>query len=368
MEEPGRKARPGSTQENDIDTLILRPVVHVVKSKKKKIKKEKFDMDETIRIQKKRHNFVLMDKGFLNDNRLSFKAKGILAYLLSKPDNWHMTVPDLINHAQDKKSAIYAGLKELKAAGYFSKKPVRINGRVAFWDSVIYEDPADNPEFTKRCAALDEATCAPMAAPTTVLKQSLPDFQEIENQKLLPDFREVENVETENRDVLVINDYTKNESILQSCLSSQSDRKTDMTWTEDKSNHKKPACENESPPAEVESYSVLLERVRSQVDYPALIQTENPGLVNNLIWVMMDVVMTHQPSTMKIGRETKTLENIKQVYWQLNDEHIRYVIHQFQSQRGRIKKKTAYLRAMLYNSLHELEAHFVNAVRADGAL
>ncbi len=44
-------------------------------------------LNEIIRVKKCQNNFVMMDKTFLEDTRLSFKAKGILAYLLSKPDN-----------------------------------------------------------------------------------------------------------------------------------------------------------------------------------------------------------------------------------------------------------------------------------------
>ena len=79
--------------------------------------------NEIIRIQKKRNNFVMMDKGFLNDDRLSFKAKGILAYLLFKPDNWKVIIKDLINHAKDGKKAVYNGLRELKVSAVNSFEP-----------------------------------------------------------------------------------------------------------------------------------------------------------------------------------------------------------------------------------------------------
>ena len=42
-------------------------------------------LDEVIRVRKSPNSFVTMDKSFLEDSRLSYKAKGILAYLLSKP-------------------------------------------------------------------------------------------------------------------------------------------------------------------------------------------------------------------------------------------------------------------------------------------
>lgn len=46
-------------------------------------------MDNTngiIRVEKHTKNFVILNKVFLEDKRLSFKSKGILTYLLSKPD------------------------------------------------------------------------------------------------------------------------------------------------------------------------------------------------------------------------------------------------------------------------------------------
>jgi hypothetical protein len=39
-----------------------------------------------IRCQKKRHPYAQIDKTPLLDTRLSWKARGILAYLLTKPD------------------------------------------------------------------------------------------------------------------------------------------------------------------------------------------------------------------------------------------------------------------------------------------
>lgn len=40
--------------------------------------------DEVIRVRKSPNRFVVMDKTFLEDSRLSYKAKGILAYLLKE--------------------------------------------------------------------------------------------------------------------------------------------------------------------------------------------------------------------------------------------------------------------------------------------
>lgn len=100
-------------------------------------------LNKIIRIRRCPNNFVTMDKTFLEDTRLSFKATGILAYLLSKPDNWKVIVKNLVNYSADGKASVYAGLKELKECGYYQKVPVRDEkGRkILRWESTIYEVP-----------------------------------------------------------------------------------------------------------------------------------------------------------------------------------------------------------------------------------
>lgn len=71
-----------------------------------------------LRIKKKISNFVILDKTFLEDKRLSWKAKGLLAYLLSKPDDWQLYVEDLVKHSPDRHDAVYSIINQLKALGY----------------------------------------------------------------------------------------------------------------------------------------------------------------------------------------------------------------------------------------------------------
>ena len=100
-------------------------------------------LNEVIRVKKRPSNFVMMDKTFLEDDRLSYKAKGLLAYLLSKPDDWKVIVGNLVNSSKDGKASVYAGLKELKECGYYEKVPVRNEQgtRIIRWESTVYEMP-----------------------------------------------------------------------------------------------------------------------------------------------------------------------------------------------------------------------------------
>ena len=77
-----------------------------------------------IRVEKHTKNFVVINKNFLEDKRISFKAKGILTYLLSKPDNWQVMTSELIEASSDGEAAVRSALKELEKYGYYKKYPV----------------------------------------------------------------------------------------------------------------------------------------------------------------------------------------------------------------------------------------------------
>ncbi|MCB2308874.1 helix-turn-helix domain-containing protein [Clostridium estertheticum] len=96
----------------------------------------------TIRVQKNKDYSVISNVG-LNDANLSFKAKGILAYLLSKPDDWTCQVQDLSKNSTDGRDSVYNGLKELRASGYLIKRPIKVNGKVTEWEEILFEIPSE---------------------------------------------------------------------------------------------------------------------------------------------------------------------------------------------------------------------------------
>lgn len=75
-----------------------------------------------IRISKQPNQFSIIDHTIVKDPRLSFKAKGIICYILTKPDDWTINVTDLINQSSDSRTAIMSGLRELEKYGYISSQ------------------------------------------------------------------------------------------------------------------------------------------------------------------------------------------------------------------------------------------------------
>ena len=95
-----------------------------------------------IKIKKRENPYVQIDKRIYDDASLSWKAKGVLSYLLSKPDNWTIRVTDIIKKSTDGRDSVYSALRELRKAGYLLKAPIRDEkGKITEWIEELYEEP-----------------------------------------------------------------------------------------------------------------------------------------------------------------------------------------------------------------------------------
>jgi hypothetical protein len=114
-------------------------------------------MNNIIRVEHNKDNpYVIMNKGFFEDRNLSGKAKGILGYLLTKPDNWKVFISDLMNHFKDGETSIRAGLNELKKFNYMQRYPAYENKKISYWETVVYESPYPESQKIKRKAISNE--------------------------------------------------------------------------------------------------------------------------------------------------------------------------------------------------------------------
>lgn len=266
--------------------------------------------DEVIRVRKSPNRFVVMDKTFLEDSRLSYKAKGILAYLLSKPDDWKVIVGNLVNYSADGKASVYAGLKELKEYGYYEKVPIRNEQgtRIVRWESTIYENPS---------------------------LSLLTDFQEIENLN-------IENQLIENRG------HTNNYN----------------TKKLKANNNHVTSCQKETDhQADMQEVLCL---IRKNIDYAGLkiAHSDDMALVDEFVNIILDALLS-QSKTIRINGESKPRELVKSNLMKLTYFDIEHVLMQFKKQEKQIKKKQQYILSMLYHSPMELNAHYANLVQHD---
>jgi hypothetical protein len=79
-----------------------------------------------IRAARPDSNFYVLNKSISEDKRLSWGARGLLIFLLGKPDHWTVSPANLVNETaasakQSGRDAVYALLKELLTVGYLQR-------------------------------------------------------------------------------------------------------------------------------------------------------------------------------------------------------------------------------------------------------
>ncbi len=91
--------------------------------------------------------FTVVSNHVLEDARLSFKATGLLIYILSKPDNWHTSTQQLAKAKREGPDAVRTALSELERAGYVHRCRYQDKrGRWAFAITVFdHPQTGDNP-------------------------------------------------------------------------------------------------------------------------------------------------------------------------------------------------------------------------------
>lgn len=89
-------------------------------------------------------HFTQIPNAWVRDERLSFKARGLLVLILSHTAGWSLSINTLAKQNQEGKDAIRAAINELEMLGYLSRSQQNENGR--FGESIwTTNDPADIP-------------------------------------------------------------------------------------------------------------------------------------------------------------------------------------------------------------------------------
>ena len=111
----------------------------------------------------KEDNFVIIDKAFLLNEEISLKAKGLLALLLSYPDNWQFYKAEIVQHTTDKENSLNSGLKELIENGYIVRKQRKDeNGKFEGYEYHVYEKPSTEKPSTEKPSTEKPSTEKPI--------------------------------------------------------------------------------------------------------------------------------------------------------------------------------------------------------------
>jgi hypothetical protein len=94
-------------------------------------------------VKDREHPYRTMNISVLQDNRLSLEARGLLGYLLSKPDDWEVRFTDLLTYAGPncKEDRLRRILKELESFGYIQRTRKNVAHGKFEWVTTVFETP-----------------------------------------------------------------------------------------------------------------------------------------------------------------------------------------------------------------------------------
>jgi len=126
----------------------------------------------TIRVKKDANYFAASNEPF-NDERLSWEARGLMGYLLSKPNDWKVQQKDIINKGAAGERKVRRMLAELRKAGYMNRIRVTLEHNKFDWITEVYESPSQNPNPSSEVFKASSAFCTSAARTSAKLPDIL---------------------------------------------------------------------------------------------------------------------------------------------------------------------------------------------------
>jgi len=94
-----------------------------------------------IRVERMSQPYTMIANATLQDTSISLEARGLLTYLLSKPDTWAVVVTWLQDEMKVGREKLNRIIKELENAGYIETRVVRTEGKFAEYERIVHESP-----------------------------------------------------------------------------------------------------------------------------------------------------------------------------------------------------------------------------------
>ena len=104
---------------------------------------------EVIRVIKNK-NYTTISNQLFKNKTISLKAKGLMAYLLSLPNEWELSINGIVACSKEGRAAISSTIKELIESGYIERETIRDKGKFVGYDYFVFEQPkAEKPITVK---------------------------------------------------------------------------------------------------------------------------------------------------------------------------------------------------------------------------
>ena len=96
-------------------------------------------------------HFTILANEILRHPQLTLRARGLLALLLSYPDNWRTSSESLARVCPDGRDAIRTALRELETAGFIVRRKYQDDAGRWQSETIVFDTPQKSPELSTVC-------------------------------------------------------------------------------------------------------------------------------------------------------------------------------------------------------------------------
>lgn len=265
----------------------------------------------------KNENFTVMSNYHLRDKTIPLKAKGLLCYMLSLPDDWDYTLNGLASQHPDGKDAVRSAVNLLEKKGYLTRKQTfDKDGRFSHNEYTVYEFPQkDNPLLGKPLSE-NPTTENPTAVNPMAKKPSTENPTQLNT--YLPNTKEQNTYSTNNLP-------------------------TNQGWSG--------GCRRD-----------CVEHLKEKFEYDLLCYNIAPEKLDEIILIMAEVLCSTKP-TFKIEGEWISRKDVVTRLEMIDEGHIEYIFDYLERKKPKISNNKAYYLSMLYNAPIKMDSYITGNLR-----
>jgi hypothetical protein len=252
-------------------------------------------------------NYTVMSNYHLQDKKLSLKAKGLLSYMLSLPDDWDYSLKGLATGCKDGIDSVRSAVHELEDGGYLCRSKVRdARGRIIDYNYEIFELP-QKERIEKRPAPVPNSPSS--ENPTS-------GFPTLENP---------------------------------------------IQQNTNKQNTKRQSTNLSGQTAETEDFDQMATRVRAEfrekLEIDILAKRYAPEMLQELLDNIVEMYCCPL-KTQYIGKQAQTTKAIRLRLDKLTSQHVEYIFDVMANTTQPIKNIMAYLRTTILNAPTTMEHYY----------
>ena len=305
---------------------------------------------------KKEKDFVQIPNSILTSPDISLKAKGILALMLSLPDNWKFSIEGIASKCKESRECISNAIKELESAGYVKRTMKHgDDGKITGMEYEIFEEPYTVTEAEEHN---EEKPCEDKPCTANPSAEN-PLMEEPSEEKPLTDKPSTENPSMD----LPMKGNPSEENPWVNNTKTNKKENNNILYNNTQSN---PIPSKNKISFNMSEIDRCRWMIKDNIEYDILAERDYipRDMLDEIVELMVETICSKN-ETITIASNTYPHELVKNKFMKINSDHIEYVIECVSKNTTKVSNIKQYMLAAIFNAPNTIGTYFTTRVNYD---